>query len=100
VKIKNSKDHTNGTYLPPVNELPPPPPRVHSSACSTDTTEEYYIKRDEFMRHIAFEVNPARLASGLSEIREHEARECYRIITDFQRKWNEPSSNVKVEAER
>lgn len=70
---------------------------VHSSVCSTDTTEEYYIKRDEFMRYIAFEVNPARLAAGLSEIREHEARECYRIIIDFQRKWNEPSSNAPAD---
>lgn len=49
------------------------------------TTEEYYINRDEFLRYIAFEVNPARLSAGLSEIREHEARECYRIIHDFNR---------------
>jgi len=71
--------------------------KTEKGVCSADTTEEYYIKRDEFMRYIAFEVNPARLAAGLSEIREHEARECYRIITDFQRKWNEPSSNNQGE---
>jgi hypothetical protein len=52
---------------------------------STETSEEYYARRDDFMRYIAFEVNPARLKAGLSEIREHEARECFRIIHDFER---------------
>lgn len=68
-----------------------PPP-----ACSTplpDTSEEYYIRRDEFMRYIDREVNPARRANGLEEIREHEARECFRIIVDFLRKWESHTSN-------
>lgn len=67
------------------------------SACSTplpDTSEEYYIRRDEYMRYIDREVNPARRANGLEEIREHEARECFRIIVDFLRKWESSTSNA------
>jgi hypothetical protein len=50
--------------------------------------EEYYIQRDEYMAYIRNTVNPARVDAGLSEIREHEARECFRIIHDFQKQWN------------
>ena len=49
-------------------------------------TEEEYIDRDSFMIYIAEKVNPARVKAGLSEIREEEARECYRIILDFNKK--------------
>lgn len=49
-------------------------------------SEEYYIDRDDFIRYIIEEVNPARLKVGLSEIREHEARECFRILNDFYRR--------------
>lgn len=49
-----------------------------------ETSEEYYIRRDNFVRYIDTEVNPARLKAGLSEIREHEARECFRILHDFE----------------
>ena len=50
-------------------------------------TEEYYIMRDEFMRYIEDSVNPARTEAGLEPIREHEGRECYRILYEFWKKW-------------
>lgn len=50
-------------------------------------TEEYYIMRDEFMRYIEDSTNPARIVAGLQPIGEHEARECYRILYEFWRKW-------------
>ena len=49
--------------------------------------EEYYTMRDEFMRYIEDQVNPARISAGLEPIREHEGRECYRILYDFWRNW-------------
>lgn len=49
-------------------------------------SEEYYIQRDDFMRYIEDKVNPARLDVGLSGIREHEARECFRILYEFWQK--------------
>jgi len=47
-------------------------------------TEEWYAQRDAFIRYIDEEINPARRAAGLEEIRECEARECFRIIHDVQ----------------
>lgn len=44
------------------------------------TTEHFYAEQDAFRRYIADKVNPARKAAGLSEIRDEEARECFRII--------------------
>jgi hypothetical protein len=51
-------------------------------------TEEWYLQRDMFEAYIEDEVNPARLAEGLSLIRKHEARECYRILYEFWSKFN------------
>lgn len=50
--------------------------------------EEYYIARDEFMAYIEEKVNPAREKAGLSAIRDHEAKECFRIIHEFREEWN------------
>lgn len=47
-------------------------------------SEEWYAQRDAFIRYIETEVNPRRREVGLFEIRECEARECFRIIHDFQ----------------
>jgi len=64
--------------------------------------EEYYIERDAFMAYIMDEVNPARKKAGLSEIREDEARECFRVLKQFDDKWNhrpEPPKHETVEEE-
>ena len=50
--------------------------------------ESEYIDRDEFIRYITDEVNPARKKKGLSKIRKAEARECYRILLQFRQDWN------------
>ena len=47
--------------------------------------EDYYIRRDDFLRYIADNVNPARLAAGLRELDETTASECFRILNDFAR---------------
>ncbi len=47
--------------------------------------ENYYCKRDDFLRYIADNVNPARLAAGLKELDETTANECFRILNDFAR---------------
>lgn len=52
-------------------------------------SEQWYALQEEFIRYIINQVNPARLDAGLSEIREHEARECFRILDDFHRKLEE-----------
>jgi uncharacterized protein YkwD len=49
-------------------------------AAAMNTSEEYFSSRDDFIRYIVTEVNPARRQHGLSEIREDEARECFRIM--------------------
>jgi hypothetical protein len=54
-----------------------------------DTSELYYAKRDEFVRYCLKEVNPAREEEGLELISESVASACYRIIDDFNKKWNE-----------
>jgi hypothetical protein len=54
------------------------------------TTEEFYVRQDEFRRYIADEVNPARAKHGLSEIRDDEARECFRIMDKFFAEWRKP----------
>lgn len=51
------------------------------------TAEEYFVRQDEFRRYIAEQVNPARAAHGLSEIRDDEARECFRIMDKFFGEW-------------
>ena len=56
-------------------------------------TEENYIERDAFIIYIQDKVNPARLKSGLEEIREYEARECFRILKDFSKSWNHQTGN-------
>lgn len=50
-------------------------------------SEEYYIMRDDFLRYIDDDVNPARFKAGLAEIKTIDARECYRILYDFWKKW-------------
>ena len=59
------------------------------------TTEEFYVRQDEFCRYIADEVNPARVKHGLSEIRDDEARECFRILDQLFVKWRSGSGDEK-----
>jgi len=61
--------------------------------------EEYYIERDAFMAYIMDEVNPARKKAGLSEIREDEARECFRVLKQFDDKWNHRPEPIPFEEE-
>lgn len=49
-------------------------------------SEEWYILRDEFLRYVANEVNPARIGAGLKEIDMTAAKECFRVLDDFLRK--------------
>jgi len=51
-------------------------------------SEHWYMMRDKFMRYIEDEVNAARVAADLQPIREHEARECYRILYEFWSKFD------------
>jgi len=51
------------------------------------TTEEYFIRQEEFWQYIKDEVNPARLAEGLSEIKYQHAKECFRIMDKFFVQW-------------
>ena len=51
-------------------------------------SEHWYMMRDKFMRYIEVEVNAARVAADLQPIREHEARECYRILYEFWSKFD------------
>jgi hypothetical protein len=46
-----------------------------------------HVRQDEFRRYIADEVNPARAKHGLTEIRDDEARECFRILDKFFAEW-------------
>jgi hypothetical protein len=48
-----------------------------------ESAEEYYIRRDGFLRHIKDNVDPARVANGLQPLDETTARECFRILNDF-----------------
>ena len=48
-----------------------------------ETGEEYYCKRDDFMRYVENEVNPARIACGLQPLDVTTAGVCYRILNDF-----------------
>ena len=52
-----------------------------------ESDEAYYCKRDDFMRYIAEQVNPARWGSGLRPLDQTTTEECYRILNDFARKW-------------
>jgi hypothetical protein len=58
------------------------------------TTEEFYVAQDRFRAYIADEVNPARVKAGLSEIRDDEARECFRIIEQFCDDWSGRSAKI------
>lgn len=60
------------------------------------TTEEFYVRQDEFRRYIADEVNPARVKHGLSEIRDEEARECFRIMDKFFVEWRKPFPTART----
>jgi hypothetical protein len=51
------------------------------------TTEEYFIRQEEFWQYINEQVNPARLADGLSEIKYQHAKECFRIMDKFFVQW-------------
>jgi hypothetical protein len=64
-----------------VRELPACAPPFGESG------EEYYCKRDDFVRYIEDQVNPAREAAGLQPLCWRTAEECYRILNDFARKW-------------
>lgn len=52
-----------------------------------ESGEEYYCKRDDFVRYIEDEVNPAREDAGLTPLDMKTAEECFRILNDFARKW-------------
>ena len=57
-----------------------------SPACAPplgESGEEYYCKRDDFVRYIEDEVNPAREKFNLKPIDQRSALECYRILNDF-----------------
>ncbi len=54
------------------------------------TNEEYHIRCDEFRAYIIEQVNPERVKAGLGEIRDAEARECFRILDQFFVKWRQP----------
>jgi hypothetical protein len=58
------------------------------------TSDEYFRAQDEFRRYVETEVNPARVKHGLSEIRDAEARECFRIIDEFLDDWMKPSNRL------
>lgn len=51
------------------------------------TTEEYFARQDEFRIYIQDVVNPARQRAGLAEIREDEARDCFRLLDKFFADW-------------
>lgn len=65
------------------------------SLFSGGSAELFHARQDEFMRYVEDEVNPARVAAGLSEIRPHEARECFRIIDEFATKWDSLGKEAK-----
>lgn len=65
-------------------------PRLVAPACCPplgDSGEEYYCKRDDFIRYIEDEVNPAREKCKLRPLDLKTAEECYRILNDFARQW-------------
>jgi len=45
--------------------------------------EEYYCKRDDFMRYVEHIVNPERIRVGLPPLDTTTAGVCYRILNDF-----------------
>ncbi|MCG3177033.1 MAG: hypothetical protein MOGMAGMI_01999 [Candidatus Omnitrophica bacterium] len=52
----------------------------------SETAEQYYADRDDFVRYIIEKVNPARKDAGLNEIDRTTAETCFRILYDFQSK--------------
>ena len=64
-----------------VRELPACAPPLGESG------EEYYCKRDDFVRYIEDEVNPAREKCNLKPIDQRSALECYRILNYFAKQW-------------
>lgn len=56
---------------------------------TTDTNErpesaaEYLRRQDEFWRYVAVRVNPERVAAGRDPMSEAVARDCFRILDDF-----------------
>jgi hypothetical protein len=50
-------------------------------------TEDYFCRRDEFMKYIDDHVNPARESAGLKLISDPEAQECFRILDKFFMHW-------------
>ena len=60
-----------------------------ASTCSApcgESGEIYYCKKEEFVRYISDEVNPAREKSGLQPLDLKSAEEAYRILNDFYKK--------------
>jgi hypothetical protein len=51
-----------------------------------ESGEEYYCKRDDFIRYIHEDVNEIRESRGLPLLDLKTAEECYRILNDFARK--------------
>lgn len=51
------------------------------------TTEEYFVREREFRIYIEDVVNPARRRVGLSEINDHDAQTCFRILDKFFAEW-------------
>lgn len=58
-------------------------------------TEEFYAARDDFRRYVADQVNPCRRASGLEEISDDAARECFRILDQFSERWLSSSAGAE-----
>lgn len=49
----------------------------------SESGEEYYYKRDDFMRYIEYKINPTRVACGLPPLDVITAGVCFRILNDF-----------------
>lgn len=60
-------------------------------------TEEFYAAQDDFRRFLATQVNPCRRASGLEEISDIAARECFRIFDQYSTRWIPSSANPAQE---
>lgn len=58
------------------------------------TSDEYFLAQDVFRRYVQKEVNPHRVRAGLLEIRDDEARECFRIIDEFLDEWVKPENRL------
>lgn len=63
---------------------------------SYPSSEEFYAARDTFRRYVADEVNPARKAHGLTEIRDDEANECFRIIDQLCQRMDSARLQLKA----